>query len=230
MSPEHYQEGARPENWANRSFRLRGTRITEAQQLATDKFWGAFGIVPDHKIVPSEIFPDSENVIMEIGTGMGEATALIAAQFPNTGFIAVEVHRPGIGSLLARINELDLKNLRIINEDARIILTDLMDDESLDAIHLYFPDPWPKKKHWKRRIVQEPFMDLIWQKLKPGGYIHIATDWVPYAEWIQAKFAQSPKFEGGEIPKPDFRPLTRFENKGLTKEHKVGDFKYFKKS
>ena len=215
-------------NLSNRSFRLRGTRITEAQAKATEKFWNEFGIEPDHRIIPSEIFPTSKQVIMEIGTGMGEATAEIARTFPDIGFFALEVHRPGIGSLLARINEFQLTNLRLINEDARIVLEELMPDECLDAVHLYFPDPWHKKKHWKRRIVQSDFIDLIYRKLKPGGHIHIATDWVPYAEWSQNKFAEDSRFVGGVIPKPDFRPLTRFEGKGIGKGHLVTDLKYVK--
>jgi tRNA (guanine-N7-)-methyltransferase len=215
-------------NLSNRSFRLRGTRITEAQAKATEMFWEKFGIVPDHPIVPSKIFPDSKKVIMEIGTGMGEATAEIARNFPDTGFFALEVHRPGIGSLLARINEFELTNLRLINEDARIVLDEYMPDECFDAIHLYFPDPWHKKKHWKRRIVQADFVDLIYRKLKPGGHIHIATDWVAYADWTQEKFGSDSRFIGGVIPKPDFRPLTRFEGKGLGKGHIVTDLKYVK--
>jgi tRNA (guanine-N7-)-methyltransferase len=213
---------------SNRSFRLRGTRITEAQAKATEKFWDLFGIVPDQQIVPSEIFPNSKAVIMEIGTGMGEATAEIARSFPDTGFFAVEVHRPGIGSLLARINEYQLTNVRLINEDARKVLEEKMDDECLDAIHLYFPDPWHKKKHWKRRIVQKDFLDLVFRKLKVGGHIHIATDWVPYAEWTQSLFSEDLRFSGGVIEKPDFRPLTRFEGKGIGKGHIVTDLKYVK--
>ena len=215
-------------NLSNRSFRLRGTRITEAQAKATEMFWDKFGIVPDHPIVPSEIFLDSKKVVMEIGTGMGEATAEIARNFPETGFFALEVHRPGIGSLLARINEFELTNLRLINEDARIVLSENMPDQCLDAVHLYFPDPWHKKKHWKRRIVQADFVDLVYRKLKPGGYIHIATDWVAYADWSQEKFGSDSRFTGGVIPKPDFRPLTRFEDKGLGKGHVVTDLKYVK--
>ena len=215
-------------NLSNRSFRLRGTRITEAQDRATQLFWDEFGISPNQDINPKEIFPTSTAVIMEIGTGMGEATAEIARTFPETGFLALEVHRPGIGSLLARINEFSLKNIRLINEDARIILDQKMPDESLDAIHLYFPDPWHKKKHWKRRIVQSDFLDLIYLKLKPGGHIHIATDWVAYAELTASKFEADSRFSGGVIPKPEFRPLTRFEGKGLGKGHLVTDLKYFK--
>ncbi len=215
---------------SNRSFRLRGTRITAAQQTATDRFWDQFGITPDHQIIPAEIFPDSKAVIMEIGTGMGEATAEIARTFPEIGFLAVEVHRPGIGALLARINDFGLSNIRLINEDARVLLAELMSDETLDAIHLYFPDPWPKSKHWKRRIVQQDFIELIAKKLKPKGYIHIATDWLNYANWVQEQFAMSDLFEGGVIPKPSFRPETRFEEKGLTKGHIVTDLKYLKRS
>ena len=215
-------------NLSNRSFRLRGTRITEAQAKATDLFWDEFGILPDRPIIPTEIFPTSKQIIMEIGTGMGEATAEIARNFPDTGFFALEVHRPGIGSLLARINEIELTNVRLINEDARKVLEENMPDQCLDAVHLYFPDPWHKKKHWKRRIVQEDFVDLIHRKLKPGGHIDIATDWVAYAEWSQGKFGSDSRFTGGVIPKPDFRPLTRFEGKGLGKGHIVTDLKYVK--
>jgi tRNA (guanine-N7-)-methyltransferase len=215
-------------NLSNRSFRLRGTRITEAQAKATENFWDEFGIVPDHRIIPSEIFPNSKAVIMEIGTGMGEATAEIARTFPENGYFALEVHRPGIGSLLARINEFELTNVRLINEDARKVLEERMDDKCLDAIHLYFPDPWHKKKHWKRRIVQKDFLDLVYRKLKVGGHIHIATDWVPYAEWSQNLFSEDPRFAGGVIAKPDFRPLTRFEGKGIGKGHIVTDLKYTK--
>lgn len=213
---------------SNRSFRLRGTRITEAQAKATDLFWDQFGILPDHPIIPTEIFPTSKQIIMEIGTGMGEATAEIARNIPSTGFFALEVHRPGIGSLLARINEFELTNVRLINEDARKVLEENMPDQSLDTVHLFFPDPWHKKKHWKRRIVQEDFVDLIYRKLKAGGHIHIATDWVEYAQWSAEKFGADSRFVGGVIPKPEFRPLTRFEGKGLGKGHIVTDLKYVK--
>ena len=213
---------------SNRSFRLRGTRITEAQAKATELFWDEFGITPSQEIKPKEIFPTSSAIIMEIGTGMGEATAEIARVFPDTGFFALEVHRPGIGSLLSRINEYQLTNLRLINEDALIVLEKFFPDSSLDAIHLYFPDPWHKKKHWKRRIVQSGFLDLIHTKLKSGGHIHLATDWVPYSEWCRRLFSADSRFFGGPITKPEFRPLTRFEGKGLKKGHLVTDLKYFK--
>jgi tRNA (guanine-N7-)-methyltransferase len=167
---------------------------------------------------------------MEIGTGMGEGTALIAATFSEIGFIGVEVHKPGVGALLGHIERLELKNLRLMSEDAHIILREHFADKSFDGFHLYFPDPWPKRRHFKRRIVQPEFLELIHSKLKDGGYIHIATDWVPYAEWIEETFAATPLFEGGKIERPEWRPLTKFEGQGIRKGHLVTDLKYFKKN
>jgi len=175
-----------------------------------------------------EIFPTSEKVIMEIGFGMGEATAIIAKNHPNNGYIAVDVHPPGIGKLLARIVENDLVNLKVIEEDVHVVLQHMVADESLDGIHLFFPDPWPKKKHNKRRIVNESFLSLIHPKIKTGGFIHIATDWVPYAHSIQEVFAGSTLFTGGVIEKPEWRPVTRFEGQGIDKDHAVNDMMYTK--
>jgi tRNA (guanine-N7-)-methyltransferase len=165
---------------------------------------------------------------MEIGFGMGEATAIIAKNHPNNGYIAVDVHPPGIGKLLARIVENELTNLKIIEDDVHVVLQHMIVDESLDGIHLYFPDPWPKSKHNKRRIVNEGFLKLIHPKIKMGGYIHIATDWVPYAESIQAVFSASSLFAGGVIDKPEWRPVTRFEGQGIDKDHAVNDMLYTK--
>ena len=136
---------------------------------------------------------------------------------------------PGIGALMNMAEKNESKNLKIIREDAHIVLRDNIKDESLDAIHLYFPDPWPKSRHWKRRIVQKEFLELIHPKLKLGGYIHIATDWVEYARWIKAIFDCSTLFEGGIIDRPDFRPISKFEGQGIRKGHVVTDFRYFKK-
>ena len=176
----------------------------------------------------NQIFPTSDKVIMEIGFGMGEATAIIAKNHPNNGYIAVDVHPPGIGKLLARIVENDLTNLKVIEEDVHVVLQHMIADDSLDGIHLYFPDPWPKKKHNKRRIVNEGFLKLIHPKIKKGGFIHIATDWVPYAESIQEVFAASTLFTGGVIDKPEWRPVTRFEGQGIDKDHAVNDMLYTK--
>ena len=201
--------------------------MTLAQEKAMNAFWPVFGINSDTPIDPRATFPDAKRVIMEIGTGMGESTALIARDHPDDGFFGVELHRPGLGALLARINELGLTNLRLVEEDARVLLAKYTPDHSLDAIHLYFPDPWPKTKHNKRRIVQDDLLPVLAEKLVPGGYIHIATDWLPYAVWIQEVFDRSPLFTGGVIERPDFRPITKFEGQGLRKGHVVTDLKYF---
>jgi tRNA (guanine-N7-)-methyltransferase len=212
-----------------RSYSIRGSRITEAQRAAKDALQQVHGIeFKQEQINIPAIFPSSDKVIMEIGFGMGEATAIIAKNHPNNGYIAVDVHPPGIGKLLARIIENDLTNLKVIEEDVHVVLQHMIADESLDGIHLFFPDPWPKKKHNKRRIVNAEFLALIHPKIKKGGFIHIATDWVPYAISIQEVFADSTLFTGGVIDKPDWRPVTRFEGQGIDKDHAVNDMLYKK--
>ena len=176
-----------------RSYRIRGSRITDAQREAKTALQAVHGIEFKQELIDLKaIFPNSEKVIMEIGFGMGEATAIIAKNHPNNGYIAVDVHPPGIGKLLARIVENELTNLKIIEDDVHVVLQHMIVDESLDGIHLYFPDPWPKKKHNKRRIVNEGFLQLIHPKLKKGGFIHIATDWVPYATSIHEALRPPP--------------------------------------
>jgi tRNA (guanine-N7-)-methyltransferase len=218
------------ESRAVRSYKLRGRRITEGQQEAWDRLWPVFGIEnSDQKIKLAELFPDSKRIIMEIGFGMGEATAQIALADPTTGYLAVEVHRPGIGKLLLRIEEGELKNLRTIEGDAFEVFEQMIVDSSLDGVHLFFPDPWPKARHFKRRIVNQEFIASVAAKLKPGAFLHIATDWQPYAQWIAEEFTKQRFFTGGEVQRPDWRPLTRFEDQGLNKEHPVADFRFIKK-
>ncbi len=212
-----------------RSYRIRGSRITGPQQIALDKHWDSYGIQESQERLDLKtLFPDSHQVILEIGFGMGEATALIGRDFPETGFIAVDVHRPGVGKLFALIHEYGLSNIRVIQGDAHMIMHHMIEDESLDGVHLFFPDPWPKKRHHKRRIVNANFLEQVASKLKVGGFIHIATDWVPYAEWIEEVCATSPHFSGGKVERPDWRPVTRFEGQGITKDHQVNDFRYVK--
>lgn len=212
-----------------RSYRLRGSRITRSQASALERFWPLYGIeIPEGKLDLPGLFPHSEKIIMEIGFGMGEATALIGRDFPNDGFLAVEVHFPGVGKLMARIEELGLKNIRIMETDVHPLFEEHLEDQSLDGIHLFFPDPWQKKKHNKRRIINPEFLTLIATKIKAGGFIHIATDWVPYAEVIEEVFASSVAFEGGVVDRPEWRPLTRFEGQGITKDHQVTDLRYIK--
>jgi len=221
-------ESLTPEKFRLRSFRLRGERMTKAQSEALLSHWNKFEIPLQGEINPQEVFygmkPDE--FIMEIGSGMGEATAQIAAARPHTGYIAVEVHKPGIGALIIHAERAGIRNLRIIEGDIWEVLTQHWIDSSLDAFHIFFPDPWPKRKQSKRRLLQPAFILLLAKKLKPGGRVHIATDWVPYAEEIEKNFASCADFKGGVIPRPEWRPLTKFENKGLNKEHRVTDFLY----
>jgi len=212
-----------------RTYRLRGSRITGPQQSALDKYWDAYGIEYSTEFLNiTSLFPTAEQVVLEIGFGMGEATALIARDFPNTGYLAIEVHKPGIGKLMARIEELALSNIRIIEGDAHPIITTMIPNKSVDGVHLFFPDPWPKKRHHKRRIVNAEFLALIHPKIKDGGFFHIATDWGPYAEHIEEIFAASPLFSGGVVERPEWRPVTRFEGQGITKDHQVTDLRYTK--
>ena len=212
-----------------RTYRLRGSRITGPQQSALDKYWDAYGIEYSTEFLNiTSLFPTADEVVLEIGFGMGEATALIARDFPNTGYLAVEVHKPGIGKLMARVEDLGLANIRIIEGDAHPIITTMIPDKSVDGVHLFFPDPWPKKRHNKRRIINAEFLALIHPKIKDGGFFHIATDWVPYAEYIEEVFAASPLFTGGVVERPEWRPVTRFEGQGITKDHQVTDLRYTK--
>jgi tRNA (guanine-N7-)-methyltransferase len=210
-----------------RSYSIRGSRITVAQRQAKTALQIVHGIEFKQEVIDLKaIFPKAEKVIMEIGFGMGEATAIIAKNHPENAYIAVDVHPPGIGKLLSKIDEDKLANLKVIEDDVHVVLEHMIADHCLDGIHLYFPDPWPKKKHNKRRIVNEGFLKLIHPKLKKGGFIHIATDWVPYAISIQEVFSNSDLFTGGVIQKPEWRPVTRFEDQGIDKDHAVNDMYY----
>ena len=213
----------------NRSYRLRGVRITPAQQEARDNFWAKFGVeFQESQIDLESLFPKSQPIVMEVGYGMGEATWQIAKANPGTNYLGVEVHMPGVGKLMARLDEYELSNVRLIERDVFEVLYYMVKDSSLDGVHLFFPDPWPKKRHFKRRIVNERFLSDVAAKLKPGGYLHIATDWVPYAEWIKEAFSQTNLFTGGVTERPDWRPLTRFEGQGISKDHAVNDFRFLK--
>jgi tRNA (guanine-N7-)-methyltransferase len=221
-------EQVTPDNFRLRSFRLRGERMTKAQAEALLNHWNRFEIPLQGTIDPGDIFysfkPDS--VIFEIGSGMGEATAEIAAANPTTGYVAVEVHKPGIGALIIRAEKLGLRNIKIIQGDIWEVLQDHIDDGTIDGLHIFFPDPWPKRKQSKRRLLQRPFIELMARKLKTGGEVAIATDWLPYAIEIEKTFAEVKEFSGGVVPRPEWRPLTKFEGKGIRKEHVVTDFKY----
>ena len=202
--------------------------MTRAQSLAINAHWDQYAIPLEQKLNLNQIFPDKQKVILEIGSGMGEATAAIAQGSPDTGYVAVEMHQPGHGALLLLIIENKINNLKLIREDATYLLANFIPDNSIDGIHLLFPDPWPKNRQHKRRIVQSEFVEMIAQKLKPSGFIHIATDWQPYADWIKARFDANPKFSGGIVDRPNWRVLSKFEGQGLKKGHVVTDFRYEK--
>jgi tRNA (guanine-N7-)-methyltransferase len=165
-------------------------------------------------------------VILEIGFGMGEATAHIAALMPEKNFLCCEVHEPGVGALLKRIGERGLTNIRILQHDAVEVIDHMLPVQSLDGVHIFFPDPWHKTKHNKRRLIQPPLVAKLAACLKPGGYLHCATDWEPYAQQMLEVLSAEPLLKNtadGYAPKPDYRPLTKFENRGLKLGHGVWD-------
>ncbi len=213
---------------SNRSYSLRGNRMTRAQTLAMNSHWDKYAISVDSNLLLNEIFPDKSQTILEIGSGMGEATAQIALNNLDTGYVAVEMHKPGLAALLLLIMEKQISNIKMIREDATYLLANFIPDSSLDGIHLLFPDPWPKNRQHKRRIVQDDFIELIARKLKPKAFIHIATDWQPYAQWIKTKFDNNSDFFGGIVARPSWRVLSKFEGQGLKKGHTVTDFRYEK--
>lgn len=164
--------------------------------------------------------------ILEIGCGMGETTAAIAAAHPQNDYLGIEVHTPGVGSLLKEIATRELTNLRVIQHDAVEVVRDMLAPRSLSGVHIFFPDPWPKKRQQKRRLVQPPFVHLLAQRLLPGGYIHCATDWQEYAEQMLAVLSAEPLLENtasGFSPRPAYRPQTKFETRGLRLGHGVWD-------
>jgi tRNA (guanine-N7-)-methyltransferase len=213
-----------------KSYVLRQGRTTPSQKLSLEKLSPIFGIAfSSEPLDPREIFGRAAPLVLEIGSGMGETTAEIARAQPDTDFIAIEVHGPGVGSLLKRIESLELRNLRVIRHDAVEVLERMIPDGALSGIHLFFPDPWPKKRHHKRRLVQSPFAALAARKLAPGGYIHAATDWPEYAEQIDEVFSSSSEFEkNGQRERKD-RPVTKFERRGIGLGHPVRDLLFLRR-
>ncbi|WSY36655.1 tRNA (guanosine(46)-N7)-methyltransferase TrmB [Streptomyces sp. NBC_00887] len=212
-----------------RSFQPRRSRVTAGQEDALQRLWPKWGLDIDglRVLALPELF-DGLPVVLEIGFGMGEATAQMAADDPATGILAVDVHTPGQGNLLGLADRAGLSNIRVANGDAIILLREMLEPQALDGLRVYFPDPWPKKRHHKRRLIQPEFLDLVAQRTKPGAVIHCATDWEPYAEQMLEVLTAHPLFEntqadGGFAPRPEFRPLTRFEGQGLDKGHVVRD-------
>ena len=234
-----------------RSFVLRTGRTTVGQAKALDTLGPqyvlpyqpdtidliaahALSIKATGKISSESTSKNAPKTILEIGFGMGEATAHIAQQMPDALYIACEVHTPGVGALLKRIGEQNITNIRIIQHDAVQVLEHMLLENSLAGIHIFFPDPWHKKRHNKRRLIQAPLVKLLVSRLQPGGYLHCATDWQEYAEQILQVLGDEPLLHNttasadGYAPKPDYRPLTKFENRGIKLGHGVWDI-VFKK-
>jgi len=212
-----------------RSFVRREGRLTPGQQRAIDELWPEFAIDEGDSLLDlDEIFGRKAPKVLEIGFGNGASLAQMAADQPEHDFLGVEVHRPGVGQLLKSIDEQGLTNLRVACTDAVELLKNRLTDNSLDRLQLYFPDPWHKKRHNKRRIIQPSFVELLATKIKSGGYLHMATDWQHYAEQMLDDLSNNNDFENcgdetGYIPRPDYRPLTKFEQRGHKLGHGVWD-------
>ncbi len=218
-----------------RSFIRRQGRITPGQQRAIDRLWPKYGLEKNQVIDYSNVFGRQASLIVEIGFGNGESLAKMAANHPENDYLGIEVHKPGVGHLLLQLDQLEINNVRIFNYDAVDILEQQIADNSLSGIHLYFPDPWPKKRHHKRRIVQSEFIALITRKLQPGGYFHAATDWQDYAEHMLTVLQKQPDIinqspDGRYCERPILRPVTKFERRGLALGHGVWDLVFRKKT
>ncbi len=216
-----------------RSYVLRQGRISEAQQRCYDTLMPVCGIQYAKQLLELEkSFNRAAPKILEIGFGMGETTATIAENYLQNDYLALEVHTPGVGSLLKQIQVKNLSNIRIIQHDAVEVLRDMLAEESLDGAHIYFPDPWHKARHNKRRLVQAPFIALLASKLKVGAYLHLATDWENYAQQMLAVLSAEPSLHNtaaNYAPRPAHRPLTKFENRGLKLGHGVWDLIFEKR-
>jgi tRNA (guanine-N7-)-methyltransferase len=210
-----------------RSFVTRAGRVSNGQRRALDELSPQF-VLP---FVPTPLdwttaFGRTASRVLEIGFGMGATTAEIAARRPDDDFLGIEVHEPGVGALLKLIGEQTLNNIRIIQHDAVEVVEQMLPEGSLDGVHIYFPDPWHKARHHKRRLIQQPFVATLAARLRPGGYLHLATDWENYAEQMLEVLSAEPMLANtatGYAPRPDYRPITKFERRGLRLGHGVWD-------
>lgn len=216
-----------------RSFVLRQGRMTDGQERAFETLWPTYGvdIAPNMMLDAQTLFGRDGEFVLEIGFGNGETLVEMAKAAPETGFLGIEVHRPGVGHAMLKAQEAGVNNLRIVRHDAVEVLRDHIADNSLSRVQIYFPDPWPKARHHKRRLVQTPFTDLLWRKLRAGGEVHCATDWENYAFAMREVFQNAEKWRNvgnadGFADKPDFRPQTKFERRGLGKGHSVWDLRH----
>lgn len=218
-----------------KSFVLRQGRLTKGQQYAMEHYWPLYGIeLGETPLDWHKLFGNDAPIALEIGFGNGESLARMAQAEPERNFVGIEVHTPGVGHLLHLIAEQQLSNLRVMNSDAVQIMRQQIPPASLDRVQVYFPDPWHKKRHHKRRIVQAPFVSLLASRLRNGGLLHLATDWEDYALHMANVMQTSPDFRSCAVdrsafsPRPAFRPQTKFEQRGLRLGHGVWDLLYYK--
>ena len=217
-----------------KSYVLRAGRMTQAQTRGLEEVWPHLGLsLADGRQDLDTLFGRQAPRVVEIGFGMGASLIKQAESHPDTDFIGIEVHPPGVGKLLDEADKRDLNNIRIYREDALAVLEQCLPQASIDTLQLFFPDPWPKKKHHKRRIVQPAFVELIRSRLKLGGTLHMATDWQAYAEWMAEVMEAAPGYANTAtpeatpyVPRPAFRPLTKFEARGERLGHGVWDLMY----
>jgi tRNA (guanine-N7-)-methyltransferase len=213
-----------------KSFVTRAGRTTTGQAKALQELGPQF-VLPFQPVGLSaeQVFGRAAPLILEIGFGMGDATAHIAAVRPEDNFLCCEVHEPGVGALLKRMGEQNLSNIRILQHDAVEVLAHMLEPDSLDGVHIFFPDPWHKLRHHKRRLIQAPFVHQLLGRMKPGAYLHVATDWQPYAQHILGVLQAEPALVNASVradgyaDQPAYRPLTKFENRGLKLGHGVWD-------
>ena len=210
-----------------RSYVLRQGRFSPGQQRAYAELLPRLGIAyRPESLNFREIFGRAAPAVVEIGSGMGETTVRIAGENPGTDYLAIEVHAPGVGSLLKQLDENAVANVRVVQHDAVEVMRDMVPCDSLAGIHIFFPDPWPKKRHHKRRLIQPAFAELAAARLAPGGYLHVATDWQDYAEHVLGVLLQVPGLRNTAeafAPRPATRPETKFERRGLKLGHGVWD-------
>ncbi len=209
--------------------------MTQSQRRALEALWPRLGIDPGEHIDPQTLFGRTAPLHLEIGFGMGDALLELASSHPDQDYLGIEVHRPGVGRLLDELDKGAITNVRLLKHDAIEVLRDQLPEESLDSVMLFFPDPWHKKRHHKRRIVQPDFVQLILSRLKVGGLFHLATDWEDYAEWMMEILSQESGLanlagSGCYSPRPESRPVTKFEKRGLRLGHGVWDLLFRKRA
>jgi tRNA (guanine-N7-)-methyltransferase len=225
--PEHFRRVV--------SFTSRGGRVNQVQRRAWDAHadkWYLDTAAVGSALDPTRLFGRNAPLVIEIGSGMGESTVAMAAERPDINLLAIEVYKPGIAQTFHHMAKAGIDNVRVLRADAVPVLTDLVPPDSVDEVWLFFPDPWPKAKHHKRRIVTQEFVELVASRLRPGGRFRLATDWEPYAEQMLAActpVAALRNAHSGWAPRPDFRPLTRFERRGIAEERQIFDLEFVRR-